>query len=170
MGLLMPMNFGMRHWEYQSFLVLPTDAESAAQPGATVNAKRWAKGRLYLEDAIDDKLDAVGSLEFPTDKGLLKLAVKALLEQGTEPAKFEAIGEVKENANQARGACYALVGWAFQDEYGRVAKITGSVRAVRGSDSQPDKDLLLRQLNKRHNEYIGTRRFVWINPMPDTSR
>jgi glucans biosynthesis protein C len=30
--------------------------------------------------------------------------------------------------------------------------------------------LLLRQLNKRHNEYIGTRRFVWINPMPDTSR
>jgi peptidyl-prolyl cis-trans isomerase B (cyclophilin B) len=34
--------------------------------------------------------------------------------------------------------------------------------------SQPH--LLLRQLNKRHNEYIGTRRFVWINPMPDTSR
>lgn len=137
----MPMSFGMRNWEYQSFLVLPTDAESAAQPGATVNAKKWAKGSLYLEDAVDDKPDAVGVLEFPTDQGLLKLAVQALLEQGTEPAKFEAIGEVKENANPAKGACYALVGWAFQDEDGRVAKITGSVRALRGSNAQPDREL-----------------------------
>jgi hypothetical protein len=138
----MPMSFGMRHWEYQSFLVLPTDAESAAQPGATVNAKKWAKGRLYLEDAMDyNKPGAVGTLEFPTDQGLLKLAVKALLEQGTEPAKFEAIGEVWENANRAKGASYALVGWAFQGKDGRVAKITGSVRAVRGPDAQPDKDL-----------------------------
>jgi hypothetical protein len=137
----MPMSFGMRHWEYQSFLVLPTDAEDAAQPGATITAKKWAKGELYLEDAIDDNPDAVGTLEFPTVRGLLKLAVKAVLEQGTEPAKFEAIGEVEEPTNPARGACYALVGWAFQGEGGRVAKITGSVRAVRGPDAQPDKEL-----------------------------
>lgn len=137
----MTMSFGMRHWTYQSFLVLPTDAENAAQPGATITAKKWAKGELYLEDAIDDSPDAVGTLEFPTDQGLLKLAVKAVLEQGTELAKFEAIGEVQEPTSKARGASYALVGWAFQDKDGRVAKITGSVRAVRGTDGQPEKEL-----------------------------
>ncbi len=59
------MNFGMRYWEYQSFLILSTDTENAAQPGTTVTAKKWAKGRLYLEDAIDENLDAVGTLQFP---------------------------------------------------------------------------------------------------------
>jgi hypothetical protein len=134
------MIFGMRHWKYQSFLILPTDAENVAQPGATINAKKWAMGELYLEDAIDENPDAVGTLEFPTVRGLLKLAVKAVLEQGS-PAKFEAIGEVQESTNPAKGACYALVGWAFQDKDGRVAKITGSVRAVRGTDAKPDQDL-----------------------------
>jgi tetratricopeptide (TPR) repeat protein len=43
---------------------------------------------------------------------------------------------------------------------------SGAIKTLRSLRT----DLLLRQLNKRHNEYIGTRRFVWINPMPDTSR
>jgi hypothetical protein len=136
----MPMSFGMRHWEYQSFLVLPTDAENAAKPGATITAKKWAQGRLYIEDGIGNMSDVVGTLEFETDLGLLKLAVKAVLDQKNVPAKFEATGEVEEN-NPFKGACYLLVGWAFQDKDSKVARITGSVRAVRGSDAQPDEEL-----------------------------
>ena len=79
MDLLMPMNFGMRHWEYQSFLVLPTDPENAAQPGSTITAKKWAKGELYLEDAIDDDPDAVGTLRayLQTQKGLWGLSANS---------------------------------------------------------------------------------------------
>jgi hypothetical protein len=142
MDLLMPMNFGMRHWEYQSFLVLPTDPENAAQPGSRVTATKWAKGELYLEDAIDDDPDAVGTLVFPTPNGSIKLAVKVILKEGSESANFEAIGEVKDSTSPAvNGASYALVGWASQGVDGRVDKITGSVRALRGSDAQPGKDL-----------------------------
>lgn len=138
----MPMNFGMRHWEYQSFLVLPTDPENAAQPGSTITAKKWAKGELYLEDAIDDDPDAVGTLVFPTPQGsIIKLAVKVVLKEESESANFEAIGKVEDNASPSNGACYALVGWASQGVDGRVDKITGSVRALRGSNAQPDRDL-----------------------------
>jgi hypothetical protein len=141
MDLLMPMNFGMRHWEYQSFLVLPTDSENDAQPGSRVTATKWAKGELYLEDAIDDDPDAVGTLVFPTPKGSIKLAVKVMLKEGSESANFEAIGEVKDSTSPVNGASYTLVGWASQGMDGRVDKITGSVRALRGSNAQPDKEL-----------------------------
>ena len=137
----MPMNFRMRHWEYQSFLVFPTDSENAAQPGSTITAKKWAKGELYLEDAIDDDPDAVGRLVFPTPKGSIELAVKVVLKEESESANFEAIGKVEDNASPANGACYALVGWASQGVDGRVDKITGSVRALRGSNAQPDREL-----------------------------
>ena len=137
----MPMNFGMRHWEYQSFLVLPTDSENDAQPGSRVTATKWAKGELYLEDAIDDDPDAVGTLVFPTPKGSIKLAVKVMLKEGSESANFEAIGEVKDSTSPVNGASYTLVGWASQGMDGRVDKITGSVRALRGSNAQPDKEL-----------------------------
>jgi hypothetical protein len=136
----MPMSFGIRDWEYQSYLLLPSDSENASQPGTKFTAKKWAKGKLHLEDAIDNKPDAVGILEFPTAQGSLKLTVKAELDQTTAPAKFEAIGEVKDS-NSAKGARYALVGWAFSVDDGKVAKITGSVIAERGPDLQPDKEL-----------------------------
>ena len=137
----MPMNFGMHHWEYQSFLVLPTDPEKAAQLGSTITAKKWAKGELYLEDAIDDDPDAVGRLVFPTPNGSIELAVKAVLKEDSESANFEAIGKVEDNTSSANGACYALVGWASQDADGRVDKITGSIRALRGANANPTKDL-----------------------------
>jgi hypothetical protein len=137
----MQMNFGMRHWEYQSFLVLPTDPENAAQPGSTITATKWAKGKLYLEDTIDDDPDAVGTLVFPTPRSSIKLAVKVVLKEESESANFEAIGKVEDNTSPDNGACYILVGWASQDVDGRVNKITGSVRALRGSNAQPDREL-----------------------------
>ena len=137
----MSMNFGMRHWEYQSFLVLPTDPENAAQPGSTITAKKWAKGELYLEDAIDDDPDAVGKLVFPTPRGSIELVVKVVLKEESESANFEAIGEVKDMASPVNGACYTLIGWASQGVDGRVDKITGSVRALRGTNAKPNEDL-----------------------------
>jgi hypothetical protein len=137
----MPITFGMRHWEYQSFLLLPTDSENAAPPGSKINALKWAKGTLHLEDAIDNKPDVVGTLEFPTDEGSLRLTVTAILDQGDVPAKFNAIGEVKEEASKAKGARYELIGWAFPDKDNKVAKITGSIRAVSGPDAKPDTEL-----------------------------
>jgi hypothetical protein len=131
----MPVNFGMRHWDYQSFL----DVADSEQPGDSSTDKIWARGRLYLEDAIDVSPDAVGTLEFQTDKGLLKLVVKAELDQGSVPAKFKASGEVLD-ANPAQGARYELEGWA-EVEDSKVAKIKGSVTAVRGPTLQPDKEL-----------------------------
>jgi hypothetical protein len=139
----MSISFGMQHWNYQSFLVLPTDAEQAAPPGATITARTWAKGKLYLEDSVNLDLSAIGTLEIPTNEGLLKLAVKALLKE-TElsgAAKFEAVGQVQELKKIAKGACYALVGWAFPGLDGKVAKITGSIQAVRGPALQPDREL-----------------------------
>jgi hypothetical protein len=141
MVLFMPMNFGMFHWEYQSFLVLPTDPENAAEPGSTITAKKWAKGELYLEDAIDDDPDAVGKLVFPTAQGSIELAVKVVLKEESESANFEAIGKVEDNASPSNGVCYTLVGWASQGVDGRVDKITGSIRALRGSNAQPDREL-----------------------------
>jgi hypothetical protein len=126
----MPMNFGTRHWEYQGFLVLPTDSEKAAPPGSTITAKKWSKGELYLEDAIDNDSNAVGKLVMPTPRGSIELAVKVVLKEESESANFEAIGKVEDNTSSANGTCYALVGWASQDADGRVDKITGSIRAL----------------------------------------
>ena len=67
--------------------------------------------------------------------------MKVVLKEESESANFEAIGEVKDNASSANGACYTLVGWASQGVDGRVDKIIGSVRALRGSNAQPDRDL-----------------------------
>jgi hypothetical protein len=122
----MQIGFGMRHWDYQSFL----NVKDSEQHGSSSTDRIWARGRLYLEDAIDVKPDAVGTLEFQTDRGLLKLAVKAELEQGSVPAKFKAFGEVLD-VNPAQGARYELEGWA-EVEDSKVTKIKGLVTAVRG--------------------------------------
>ena len=131
----MTISFGTRYWDYRSFL----NVEDRENPGSSSTDKIWARGTLYLEDAIDVKPDAVCTLEFQTDKGPLKFVVKVELDQGSEPAKFTAYGEVLD-ANSAQGARYDLAGWA-EVEDNKVAKIKGSVTAVRGTKLQPDKEL-----------------------------
>lgn len=94
-----------------------------------------------MEDSPDYNLiDALGSLEFETAKGILRLKVEVELEQGSGQAKFKAFGEVVD-ANPAQGVRYELESLAFEGENGKVAKIKGSVKAVRGSNLQPDKEL-----------------------------
>jgi len=68
------------------------------------------------------------------------LSVTATIEEGTELAKFEAIGEVKDNV-PVKGAVYKLLGWAVRGEDDEVESIRGSVVAVRGPDARPDVEL-----------------------------
>jgi len=77
---------------------------------------------------------------FPTEKGPIRLSVTATIEEGTELAKFEAIGEVKDNV-PVKGAVYKLLGWAVRGEDDEVESIRGSVVAVRGPDARPDVEL-----------------------------
>lgn len=136
-------SFGMQGWVYQSFLVLPSEPEKQSPPGSSITAKKWAKGRLYLEDAIDlpPLPSVIGSLVFPTPNGDIKLNVKAFVEKGISPVKFEATGEVQSAFPETNGAMYKLLGWATRGEGNKVAKIEGSVIAFRGSDASPSVEL-----------------------------
>ena len=134
----------MDNWVYQSFLILPTDSEKQSPAGASITARKWAKGKLHLEDAIDlpPSPDVVGSLVFPNSDGNITLNVKAFVEKGISPVKFEATGEVKNASSpQINGAMYKLSGWAFRGEGDKVEKIEGCVIATRGSDARPDVEL-----------------------------
>lgn len=133
--------FWMQNWTYQSFLILPTDPEKIALPGSAITTKKWAKGNLHLQTSIDlDNSDAIGFLTFSTRDGDAKLSVKASVEKGIDPVKFEATGEVQD-AIPAKGAVYKLLGWAFRGADDKVAKVEGSVIAVRGPDARPDVEL-----------------------------
>jgi hypothetical protein len=136
-------SFSMQGWTYQSFLILPTDPEKQSPPGSSINTKKWAKGNLYLETSIDlpPAHDAIGNLVIPTPRGNVKLSVKAFVEKGVSPVKFEATGEVQNNPAEANGAMYKLFGWAFRGEDDKVSKIEGCVIAVRGSDTSPNVEL-----------------------------
>ncbi|MBG1270415.1 hypothetical protein [Nostoc sp. WHI] len=140
-------SFWMQGWTYQSFLILPTDPEKQSPPGTSITTKKWAKGNLYLETSIDPPPapDAIGSLVIPTPPGNVKLNVKAFVERGISPVKFEATGEVQnaptETSAETNGAMYKLLGWAFRSENDKVSKIEGCVIAVRGSDARPNVEL-----------------------------
>ncbi|MEP0914749.1 hypothetical protein NDI45_28005 [Leptolyngbya sp. GB1-A1] len=136
-------SFAMQNWVYQSFLILPTDPEKESPPGSSITSRKWAKGSLYLETGVDPSPapDAVGILVFPTPRGDIKLNVKAFVEEGVSPVKFEATGEAKSDSAETNGATYQLLGWAFRGKDNKVSKVEGSVIAVRGSDARPNIDL-----------------------------
>lgn len=129
--------FEFQDWDYQSFLVLPTDDESGANPGAPVTCKKWAMGKLLLSDSPDG-LGGAGFLTFPNGA---KLNVQVTGTPGTDdtPATFEATGRGMEGVT--KGAEYQLTGWAFRGADGKVESVRGSVRAVRGPDASPTVEL-----------------------------
>jgi hypothetical protein len=138
--------FEFQDWMYQSVLVLPTSEENAAAPGTGVTAKKWAKGSLFLGQAINTPEDGYilgGRLEFAP--GIeLEVSAKGTLGTGNAPASFEATGTGTKDPT--KGAIYQLVGWVFPEESivqgaSRVLSVRGSVRAVRGPDTNPEKDL-----------------------------
>lgn len=133
----------MDNWVYQSFLILPTDSEKQSPAGSSITARNWTRGKLHLEDAIDlpPSPNVIGSLVFPNPKGDIRLNVKAFVEKGISPVKFEATGEVQHAPPEINGAMYKLLGWTFRGEADKVEKIEGCVIAVRGSDTRPNVEL-----------------------------
>lgn len=123
-------------WTYQSYLILPTAAELAAPPGSPVTAKKWAQGKVLLADGVE--MEAAGTLTFLPGVEL-RVHVKFVSGEGGRPAEFEATGTGE--SGPTTGAVYELVGWAIPDAAGRLAEVRGSVRAVRGPDSNPGFDL-----------------------------
>lgn len=124
-------------WSYQSFLLLPTDAEFAAKPGTSVTSRKWALGQLVVLSETEGKFQ--GELVFAPS---VKLDVKGRILPSTNslPAVFEAIGEGLDGPT--KGAIYKIIGWiptSFDGE--DQLDVCGSVLAVRGSDSNPEKEL-----------------------------
>jgi hypothetical protein len=141
--------FEFQDYAYQSFLVLPTLEEDSASPGTAVTAKKWAKGDFVCGQAFKQPFQSVdgyaltGTLSFRPGVEL-EVSVMGALGLGNGPATFEATGTGKEGAT--KGAVYSLVGWVFPEEpiinqAARVLRICGSVRAVRGPDTNPELDL-----------------------------
>ena len=137
--------FEFQDWVYQSVLVLPTSEEDAAAPGAGVTAKKWAMGLLFLGQAIGNSEGYIlgGRLEFAP--GIeLEVSAKGTLGSGNTPASFEATGTG--TGEKTKGAIYQLTGWVFPEQpivqgASRVLSVRGSVRAVRGTDTNPEKEL-----------------------------
>jgi hypothetical protein len=138
--------FEFQDWTYQSVLVLPTPEENTAAPGAGVTAKKWAQGSLFLGQAIkapEDGYTLGGRLEFRPGVEL-EVSAKGALGSENTPASFEATGTGTKEPT--KGAIYQLIGWVFPEQpivqgAGRVLSIRGSVRAVRGPDTNPEMDL-----------------------------
>jgi hypothetical protein len=128
-------------WSYQSFLLLPTDAELADKPGSAVTSRKWASGQLNVLSETDGEFE--GELVFAPD---IKLNVKGKILPSTNslPAIFEAIGEGLHSptTNPTKGAIYKIMGWiptSFNGE--NQLNVCGSVLAVRGADPNPEIEL-----------------------------
>jgi hypothetical protein len=72
------------------------------------------------------------------------VSVQGALGSGNAPATFEATGTGTQGIT--KGTIYKLVGWVFPEEpvvqgAGRVLSVRGSVRAVRGPDTNSEIEL-----------------------------
>ena len=113
-------------WNYQSFLVLPTEAELAGPPGTAVTARTWAKGRLVVPEAAGEFR---GELTFAPG---VTLSLHGHIAAATDlvPATLEATGEGLEGVT--RGAIYTLRGWIVASSSNGQQQVRGGVLAVRG--------------------------------------
>jgi len=138
--------FEFQDWIYQSVLVLPTPEEGTAAPGAGVTAKKWAKGSLFLGQALEASEDGYtlgGRLEFAPGVEL-DVSANGTKGSGNAPASFEGTGTG--TAGKTKGAIYQLTGWVFAEQpiaqgAGKVLSVRSSVRAVRGPDTNPETEL-----------------------------
>jgi hypothetical protein len=133
--------FEFQDYSYQSFLLSPSAEQDPAKSVAVINAKEWANGALLCGQAFDTgggyRLD--GTLSFRPGVELA-VSAKGAFGKGDAPATFEATGTGVDGP--LKGTIYELVGWVFPElpianAAGRVVSVRGSVRAVRGPDTNP---------------------------------
>jgi len=136
--------FEFQDFTYQSFLLLPTAEESAADPGAAVNAKKWARGEFRCGQAFTsaEGFELTGTLDLG-DGRELAVSASGTLGVGNEAGTFRATGTGV--AGPLKGMVSRLVGWVFPDvpvlnRGGRVLNVRGSTWAVRGTDKNPTID------------------------------
>lgn len=125
--------YEFQEYIYQSFLVLPTPAESAAAVGTAVTAKKWAKGDFICGQALSaggrkDQYILNGTLQL--DSGpKLDISVKGNQGIGHSPGTFEATGTGIEGP--LKGVIYSLFGWVFPEE--PITNNAARVLPVRGT-------------------------------------
>jgi hypothetical protein len=126
------------NWDYQSFLILPSDEEWALNPETSVTAKKWAKGTLVIVSNTDNEFS--GELIF-TETVKLRVKGKILPATKSNPAVLDAVGEATEGLG--KGAIYKISGWInpLSPNQTDLTQVNGSVLAVRGPDSSPEKEL-----------------------------
>ncbi|MDQ4143306.1 MAG: hypothetical protein M3198_06090 [Actinomycetota bacterium] len=121
-------------WEYESFLILPSEAERAAPPGSPVTARKWAMGALTVSTDTDEEVS--GELVFAPG---ITLNVRGLvLDTSSRLPILTATGEGV--SGPTKGAVYRILGVIIRDANGQES-VQGSVLAVRGPDVNPDVEL-----------------------------
>lgn len=136
--------FEFQDLTYQSFLLFPTVEQDAAEPGALVTAKKWARGEFMCGQAFtsSEGYTLTGTLIF--SKGIeLAVAASGKLGIGNAAGTFEAMGTGV--TGPLKGMVSRLVGWVFPEGPvlnggGKVLSVRGSTWAVRGTDDKPDVD------------------------------
>ena len=137
--------FEFQDWTYESTLVLPTSGEALAAAGSAVTARKWARGALALGQAMRtaDGYSLGGQLTFAPGVGL-DVSASGELGSSTDPAVFKGIGTSTDGVT--KGSVYELLGWVVPEApiangAARVLRVEGSVRAVRGPDTNPGIEL-----------------------------
>jgi hypothetical protein len=137
--------FEFQDWTYQAFLLLPTPLEDAAAAGGAVSARKWSRGDLMCGQAFaaTDGYTLSGTLVFAEDLQL-DVVASGTSGRGTAPGTFLATGTG--TSGKLKGMVSELTGWVFpelpssSDSAARVLSVRGSIRAVRGTDTDPEHD------------------------------
>lgn len=120
-------------WNYQSYLLQPTPQDLQNAPGSTIVARKWAAGKLNLQDDAEP-CAARGTLRLGSDVEL-QIRVTGRPGHGVVPAAFEAIAEG--TAEPIAGLRYLLTGWAIRGNNGLLTRLNGSVMLVSGPHDSP---------------------------------
>lgn len=124
-------------WTYQSFLLLPTDVETDAPPGASVTARKWAKGQLIVPEDTTGELS--GELVFAPGV-TLRVTGQILPATDSTATILQATGKGIQGFTE--GAIYEITGWIiFTSSQDELPTIHGSVLAVRGPNTSPNIEL-----------------------------
>ena len=119
-------------WVFQSYLLQPALQDLLNAPGSTIAARKWASGKLTLQD--DGKAGAAhGTLTLGADVEL-QISINGKAGHGIIPATFEAVAE---GTGQVAGMRYLLNGWAIRGNNGLLSRMHGSIMLVSGPHDSP---------------------------------
>ncbi len=135
--------FEFQDWSYVS--VSSGQSDDADDSGAAAAPPiEWAKGDFLCGQAFTaaDGYTLGGVLSFRPGVQL-EVSAKGTLGVGSNPCSF--FGTGTGTTGPTKGAVYEFIGWVFpgniQSGAARPVSISGSVRAVRGPDTSPEKEL-----------------------------